>query len=125
MFKGCTSLINAPELPATTLATKSNCYYSMFEGCTSLVAAPELPATTLATFCYRSMFSGCSNLNYIKMLATDISAASCLTDWVSGVANTGTFVKNPQMTSLPSGVNGIPTGWDVIDATIMGIEDRV
>jgi hypothetical protein len=59
------------------------------------------------------MFDGCSKLNYIKMLATNISAGSCLSSWVSGVASTGTFVKNPAMTSLPTGSSGIPKGWTV------------
>ena len=31
----------------------------MFQGCTSLISAPELPATTLADFCYYRMFNGC------------------------------------------------------------------
>ena len=127
MFRGCTSLVTAPELPATTLSTY--CYYYMFFGCTSLVTAPELPATTLANNCYFYMFYGCSNLNYIQMLATDISASNCLNKWVYGVANTGTFVKNTLMTSLTSDVSGIPTGWDVIDHeqkpyfTIEALED--
>mgnify|MGYP002856762413 CR=1 FL=1 len=60
MFYGCTSLVTAPALPATTLA--SNCYYSMFSNCTSLVTAPALPATTLASNCYRGMFSNCTSL---------------------------------------------------------------
>ena len=115
MFYGCTSLTTAPVLPATTLV--SNCYNSMFSGCTSLTTAPELPATTLDSKCYQYMFKDCSNLNYIKMLATDISASSCLTDWVLGVSSTGTFVKNPDMTSLPIGVDGIPSGWTVVDDT--------
>ena len=34
MFRNCTSLTQAPALPATTLA--DSCYYSMFDGCTSL-----------------------------------------------------------------------------------------
>ena len=50
MFKECSSLTTAPELPATTLA--NNCYDSMFKGCKSLTQAPELPATTLANGCY-------------------------------------------------------------------------
>jgi hypothetical protein len=115
MFYGCTSLTTAPELPATTLA--SGCYHSMFWGCTRLTQAPELPATTLATYCYRYMFYRCSNLNYIKMLATDISATNCLTNWVGNVSSTGTFVKNPAMTSLPTGADGIPSGWTVVDDT--------
>jgi hypothetical protein len=50
------------------------------------------------------------------MLATDKSASSCLTYWVRGVSSTGTFVKNAAMTSLPTGNNGIPSGWTVQDA---------
>ena len=113
MFNGCSSLTTAPELPATTLA--SSCYYYMFNSCSRLTTAPELPATTLASNCYQSMFSNCSNLNYIKMLATDISASYCLYNWVSNVSSTGTFVKNPAMTSLPTGTSGIPSGWTVVD----------
>jgi hypothetical protein len=111
MFNSCTSLTAAPELPATTLAMY--CYYRMFERCSSLTNAPELPATTLAKGCYREMFEGCSKLNYIKMLATDISASNCLNSWVSSVASTGTFVKSSSMISLPTGVNGIPSGWTI------------
>ena len=41
MFKGCTSLLEAPALPATKLAYK--CYLKMFEGCTSLKDRSNLP----------------------------------------------------------------------------------
>ena len=115
MFKGCSSLKTAPALPATNLAY--SCYYAMFEGCTSLTTAPALPATTLADNCYSYMFDGCTSLNYIKCLATDISATNCTQGWVSGVASTGTFVKNPNMTSWPTGTRGIPEGWAVQDAS--------
>ena len=111
MFRDCTSLVNAPALPATRLAYA--CYSSMFNRCSSLVNAPELPATTLTIQCYYSMFYGCSKLNYIKMLATDISATNCLYNWVYNVSSTGTFVKNPAMTLLPTGDSGIPSGWTV------------
>ena len=113
MFYGCTSLTTAPELPATTLA--NDCYLFMFYDCKSLTTSPELPATTLTPSCYRQMFQNCSMLNSITMLATDISASSCLSYWVNGVASTGTFTKSPEMTSLPTGVNGIPEGWTVVD----------
>jgi hypothetical protein len=52
------------------------------------------------------------------MLSTDISASSCLTNWVNGVSSSGTFVKHPDMNSLPTGTNGIPNGWTVQDDTI-------
>ena len=113
MFFRCTALTTAPALPTTTLA--SGCYANMFQGCTSLITAPELPATTLAGNCYQFMFQGCTSLNSITMLATDISASNCLTSWVQGVSSTGTFTKSPAMTSLPTGANGIPEGWTVVD----------
>ena len=113
LFNNCTNIVDASELelPATTLA--SYCYYYMFFNCTGLTIAPELPATTLTYDCYYAMFRGCDKLNYIKMLATDISASGCLTNWVNGVSSTGTFVKHLDMNSLPTGVNGIPSGWTV------------
>ena len=115
MFQGCTGLTSAPSLPATTLAV--NCYYGMFQNCSSLTTAPALPATTLAETCYFGMFSGCTNLNHIECYATDISASSCTTNWVNGVAENGTFIKNPNMSSWTAGNDGIPSGWTVQDAS--------
>jgi hypothetical protein len=106
-------LVTAPALPATTLP--GYCYTAMFMGCGSLLTAPILPATTLTDYCYGSMFAGCTNLNNITMLATDISADNCLSDWVSDVSSTGTFTKHKDMISLPSGSDGIPEGWTVVD----------
>ena len=60
MFANCTSLTEAPQLLATTLA--AGCYWSLFEGCTSLTVAPALPATTMTSSCYRNLFCGCSSL---------------------------------------------------------------
>ena len=123
MFKGCTSLTEAPELPATTLA--QDCYNSMFDGCTSLVNAPELPATTLETGCYSYMFYGCTKLKYIKCLATDISATNCTQGWVDGVAATGTFVKSLNMENWTTGINGIPTGWTVLNYIPSLLEPKI
>ena len=75
MFSGCSSLIQAPELPATTLA--ANCYEHMFSGCSSLIQAPELPATTLADNCYEYMFSGCSSLIQAPELPATTLATNC------------------------------------------------
>ena len=115
MFGGCTNLTTAPELPATTL-TRS-CYHRMFDRCTSLTTAPELPATTLAESCYQQMFQNCTSLNSITCLATDISASSCTGYWVENVSSTGIFKKAENMTSWTNGVNGIPNGWTVQDAS--------
>lgn len=144
-FEGSTHLCDAQNLvlPATTL--KNFCYYSLFNGCTSLAFAPKsLPATTLQYACYTNMFRNtiiskapalialtlpnncyeglfynCRYLNEITCLATNISARRCLDKWVYDVAlaigSTGTFIKNPSMSSWPSGTSGIPSGWAVQD----------
>lgn len=115
MFAFCSSLTTAPSiLSATTLA--QSCYSGMFNSCSSLTTAPELPATTLAIGCYNSMFYDCTNLNYIKCLATDISASNCTAYWLGNVASTGTFVKDPNMSSWTTGQDGIPEGWTVEDS---------
>ena len=75
LFVGCSSLIQAPELSATTL--KENCYESMFYQCTSLTQAPALPATKMADRCYLSMFASCSNLTETPQLPATELAPSC------------------------------------------------
>ena len=145
MFGSCTSLVDAPALPATTLA--SYCYTGMFEGCTSLVDAPALPAgnlmaycyiymfkdcinlvgtpellaQTLVNGCYNYMFQGCSKVDYIKCTARyiDMGNVDHTKSWVSGVSSTGTFVKARSTVDFDwhTGVNGIPTGWTVQDAS--------
>ena len=117
MFFQCRNLKTAPSiLPATTLAIR--CYSEMFSLCINLKTAPELPATTLVENCYDNMFQSCNNLNHITMLATNISATKCLYFWVYSVSSTGTFVKHPDMKSLPTGRSGIPSGWVVEDAVV-------
>ena len=82
MFYGCTSLTQAPELPATTLAYY--CYSQMFSGCTSLTQAPELPATTLAKSCYFSMFSNCTALTQAPTLPATTLEANCYNNMFYG-----------------------------------------
>ena len=67
------------------------CYYNMFRECTGLTSAPELPATTLASSCYYNMFYGCTKLSLIKVHFT--AWGSQTSKWVSNVASTGTFYK--------------------------------
>ena len=55
-FKGSTGLKDASGLDLGDIVLASSCYNSMFNGCTSLTQAPALPATTLANNCYRTMF---------------------------------------------------------------------
>lgn len=112
MFAFCSGMTVGPELPATSLA--SGCYRYMFEECRQLNSAPELPATVLVEDCYNHMFYLCERLNYIKCLASPVTTSAMTDTWVSGVAKKGTFVKDANATWL-IGVNGIPTGWVIVD----------
>ena len=85
MFIGCTSLVQAPELPATTLA--GSCYASMFRNCTALVQAPELPATTLAGSCYASMFRNCTALVQAPELPATTLARTCYSNMFRNCIN--------------------------------------
>lgn len=138
MFNNCTSLTKTPELNALNAVV--TCYASMFQGCTSLVKAMDvLPATVGGNYCYNTMFSGCvalekapiimlesirtgcfslmfrncQKINYIKVVTTSWNE-SYTSNWVSGVSPTGTFVK-PIGVVIPTGVNGIPEGWTVVE----------
>ena len=116
MFANCMRLEVAPQLPATTLA--EGCYWYMFSYCSRLTTSPVLGAETLVKGCYQGMFRNAASINHITCMATSISASGATSVWVSGVAPTGTFVENENV-SWSSGINGIPTGWRIVD----GIEE--
>ena len=82
MFKGCTNLKQAPELPATVLDYA--CYYEMFKGCTSLTQAPQLPATELKDGCYSYMFENCTGLTQAPELPATTLEDSCYMNMFSG-----------------------------------------
>lgn len=88
-----------------TLAT--SCYYAMFRGCTSLVTAPALPATTLATDCYRAMFYGCGFVtSHDVATLTSNSGAGMFTNNNSCLSLTMRAVTPP---TIGSGyLNGLP-----------------
>ena len=43
------------------------CYTNMFLSCSSLTQAPALPATTLANYCYGDMFNNCPEFSKVHM----------------------------------------------------------
>lgn len=117
LFRGSRT-VRAPKLPATE-GLPGQGYMAMFADCPNLVEAPELPALSMerGNNCYTGMFENCPSLTYIKCLLEDGSVYGQHPFWVSGVSPTGTFVKHPNAT-WPTGNDGIPAGWTVIDADI-------
>ena len=132
LFKSCTLLASAPELPATTLANE--CYSSMFEGCANLINAPALPAETLADGCYSWMFSGCLRLSTVKMLALSdqiTSKLDCFKYWLEQAgteAETRTLIVNDAAAynallanNLANNYDYLPVNWrkDVVGNTVI------
>ncbi|MBR3519692.1 MAG: leucine-rich repeat protein [Paludibacteraceae bacterium] len=94
-FANCTSLTQAPELPAKKL-TKA-CFWAMFSGCKNLAKAPELPAIELAEECYKGMFSGCSSLTQAPELPAKKLAKACYKEMFSRCEN---LVKAPELPAI-------------------------
>ena len=140
MFQHCTSLVNAPDLPQTELAT--SCYAEMFAGCTALRNVPRLPATEIAVGSYFGMFSGCSSLTEgadltkVTKLGTngitemyyrcsslekayaptvDFSDTYNSTDWLKYVSASGTLYADASIAAtIPTdNTSGCPSGWNV------------
>lgn len=87
----------------------------MFKYCTNLVNAPELPASVLATNCYEEMFYQCFALTSIKCYAENVNGNEHTKNWMRMVeTDDGRFFKKTGV-SWPTGANGIPSKWTVIN----------
>ena len=76
-FKGSTGLKDASGLDLGDIVIAENCYSNMFSKCSSLSQAPALPATTLANSCYSSMFNSCKSLTQAPALSATTLADKC------------------------------------------------
>ena len=65
------------------------CYQGMFYGSTSLIKAPELLATTLASNCYREMFKGCTNIKLSTTQTDNYTKPYRIPTSEAGVAESG------------------------------------
>ena len=67
-----------------------------------------------ATLALQNMFKNCSNLTEIHAPELEQWYSGMSSNWVYGVAAHGTFYKKATL-EIPEGVNGIPSGWDVVN----------
>ena len=86
----------------------------MFNSCSSLTQAPELPATTLANFCYYNMFSNCTSLSSLKVAFT--AWGNQTTAWLNNVAATGTFECPQTLidNTTERGGSTVPESWTMV-----------
>ena len=117
MYKNCTSLT---EVSDNNNVNEINDCQHMYSGCTNLKIGMDLskvkvikkPMYSWSTNGFCNMYNNCSKLE--EIIAPNISVwdTNKFTDWVKGVAANGTFYK-PKGLEIPTGNNGIPTGWTV------------
>ena len=117
MYSNCTSLTEVSD--NNNVNEINNCQY-MYSGCTNLKTGMDLskvkvikkPMYSWITNGFCNMYNNCSKLE--EIIAPNISVwdTNKFTDWVKGVAANGTFYK-PKGLEIPTGNNGIPTGWVV------------
>ena len=112
-------------LSATTaqLTTYRRMFF-MESGSTAMTTSPLMICnfgneTQLTSKC--DIFSGNNNLSTVRCFWTNDSGSfTNLTNWMKDVASTGTFYKRSTQ-SFAGGINGIPTGWTVIDDDVTGV----
>lgn len=117
MYKNCTSLT---EVSDNNNVNEINDCRDMYSGCTNLKTGMDLskvkvikkPEYSWITNGFCNMYNNCSKLE--EIIAPNISVwdTNKFTNWVKGVAAKGTFYK-PKGLEIPTGNNGIPTGWTV------------
>jgi hypothetical protein len=75
LYRDCTSLVAASELPSTNLSNR--CYFGLYRN-TSITDGILLPARTSAVGAYQNMFYSCDNLvNPPIILLENISTYTC------------------------------------------------
>lgn len=116
-FHGNHFMTVGPELPAKTPAV--GCYFFMFGNCYNLTGSPVIHLESLASGSCYQMLQFCSGLTEITCLAqSGIDQDDSTTNWVQQNTGSplgqGTFYKH-QNATWPTGNNGIPNGWNIID----------
>ena len=122
MFEGCIALSKVPSEIRFTYVGGSQVFQRMF--CMSRTSKLTTPAMTESPKLFgnwgstptnQQMFCGNGNLNKIYCYWTRNSGSFSLTNWVNYTADSGvTFYKRSTAT-FASGVNGIKTGWTVVN----------
>lgn len=85
---------------------ENHCYDNLFSGCTGLVQAPELPATTLKSQCYYYMFYDCTNLKFSKTQTDEYTQEYRIP--TSGTGTTATNALNNMFISTGGTFTGTP-----------------
>ena len=78
-FNGCSSLVNAPNIPNSVISTEST-----FQNCTKLVNAPVIPnSVTNMAF----MFKFCTNLVNVPVIPNSVTNMGWAFEWCTNLIN--------------------------------------
>lgn len=106
MFYGCSSLVNPPTtLYATDLSGTTYAYSEMFRGCSSLTTAPTIMATKLGTSDFQRMFQGCTSLTTAPVLRTTELTMNCYAYMFNGCTRLNNVTSYADDISQSSGLS--------------------
>lgn len=114
MFANCRALKNIKSPSTIVSSGSSNFWAYMFNNCSSLESIHISALSSVPSSGMNNMFDGCSSLSEIEVGNLSSSSTISISNWVNGVSATGTFYKKAGST-WSNGVNGIPSGWTVIE----------
>ena len=110
LFSEETALSAAPHLNSVTSVGQWS-LAGMFEGCTYLSNAIYLKnITSVGSYGCASMYYGCTLLTAIYAPSVSSWNTTNFQGWVTNIGGTGVMWK-PAEVSIPSGANGMPSGW--------------
>lgn len=134
MFEGCVNLEEAPEInidldqqDEKKIGGALNRMFCMSRTTTvtaKMTKSPVIRSSRIpngksmnnnANDALNEMFKGNGSLVEVTCLATSLGNRPPTMNWLLNVSPTGTFYKAAGMNDWPTGVNGIPSGWTVVD----------
>ena len=116
-FLSCNRLTHAPKILDNTLK-EDHCYHAFeYDSYLTAVNIGEITyASTNDPDDFDRVFYSCSSLSYIKCMLDPSTLHNNFSQFTTGVSANGVFVKKAGV-SWPTGANGIPSGWTVLEAT--------
>ena len=116
-FLSCNRLTHAPKILDNTLK-EDHCYHAFeYDSYLTAVNIGEITyASTNDPDDFDRVFYSCSSLSYIKCMFDPSTLHNNFSQFTTGVSANGVFVKKAGV-SWPTGANGIPSGWTVLEAT--------
>lgn len=127
LFENNTKVINAENLILPKLNNNYCGFMGMFRGCTNLKKAPEIPDFASSTYTLadqlQNMFYQCTSLIYLKNNQSRTKVFNSISsNWLYGVNTYGTYIRNNTLFSCDTNspadstrtnYDNVPSSWEI------------